>query len=54
MSELLKKYYLIDMGHKAKEACYELGVASTKEKDDALNLMADELVDAKKAIIAAN
>ena len=54
MSELLGKNYLIDMGQKAKEASYELGVASTKEKDDALNFMAEELINAKEEIIKAN
>lgn len=54
MSELLGKNYLIDMGQKAKEASYELGVASTKEKDDALIFMAEELINEKKAIIKAN
>lgn len=54
MSELLEKSYLIDMGQKAKEASYELGVASTKEKDDALNFMAEELINEKESIIKAN
>ena len=54
MSELLNKTYLVDLGQKAKEASYELGAASTKEKDEALNLMAEELINAKKDIIAAN
>jgi glutamate-5-semialdehyde dehydrogenase len=54
MSELLEKSYLIDMGQKAKEASYELGIASTKEKDHALNFMAEELINEKEAIIKAN
>ncbi|OOM76236.1 glutamate-5-semialdehyde dehydrogenase [Clostridium sp. BL-8] len=45
---------LIMMGQKAKNASYELGVASTKEKDDALIFMADELLKAKEEIIKAN
>ena len=54
MSELLAKNYLVDMGQKAKEASYELGVASTKEKDDALIFMAEELINEKEEIIKAN
>ncbi|WP_160692807.1 glutamate-5-semialdehyde dehydrogenase [Clostridium sp. C2-6-12] len=54
MSELLKKTYLIDLGQKAKEASYELGAASTKEKDEALRLMAEELINSKNDIIEAN
>lgn len=54
MSELLVKNYLVDMGRNAKEASYELGAASTKEKDDALILMAEELINSKKEIIKAN
>jgi glutamate-5-semialdehyde dehydrogenase len=45
---------LIIMGKSAKEASYELGVASTKEKDSALLFMAEELINAKKEIIEAN
>jgi len=45
---------LIIMGQSAKEASYELGVASTKEKDNALLFMAEELINAKKEIIEAN
>jgi len=45
---------LIIIGQKAKEASYELGVASTKEKDNALLFMAEELINAKKEIIEAN
>ena len=54
MSELLEKSYLVDMGQKAKEASYELGIASTKEKDDALIFMAEELINSKEEIIKAN
>ena len=54
MSELLQKSYLTDMGEKAKEASYELAVALTKEKDDALNFMAEELINEKESIIKAN
>jgi glutamate-5-semialdehyde dehydrogenase len=45
---------LIIMGQKAKEASYELGIASTKEKDNALIFMAEELIKAKEEIIKAN
>jgi glutamate-5-semialdehyde dehydrogenase len=45
---------LIIMGQIAKEASYELGIASTGEKDKALMLMAEELVSAKEEIIKAN
>ena len=45
---------LIIMGQSAKEASYELGVISTKEKDDALLFMAEEMINAKKEIIKAN
>lgn len=45
---------LVIMGQKAKNASYELGVASTKEKDDALIFMAEELLKAKEEIIKAN
>lgn len=45
---------LVMMGQKAKNASYELGVASTKEKDDALIFMAEELFKAKEEIIKAN
>lgn len=45
---------LVMMGQKAKNASYELGVASTKEKDDALIFMAEELLKAKEEIIKAN
>jgi glutamate-5-semialdehyde dehydrogenase len=45
---------LIMMGQKAKDASYELGIASTKEKDDALIFMADELLKAKEEVIKAN
>ena len=39
MSELITK------GQNAKEVSYELGVTSTKEKDDALLAMAEELLN---------
>ncbi|EKQ52439.1 MULTISPECIES: glutamate-5-semialdehyde dehydrogenase [unclassified Clostridium] len=42
------------MGQGAKEASYELSIASTKEKDNALMLMAEELINAKNDIIKAN
>ena len=42
------------MGQSAKEASYELSIASTKEKDNALMLMAEELINAKNDIIKAN
>ncbi|WP_026889719.1 glutamate-5-semialdehyde dehydrogenase [Clostridium beijerinckii] len=45
---------LIVMGQKAKEASYELGISSTKEKDNALIFMAEELIKAKEEIIKAN
>lgn len=45
---------LIIMGQSAKEASYELGISSTKEKDNALVFMAEELINAKKDIIEAN
>lgn len=48
MSELLIK------GQNSKEASYDLGVASTKEKDYALTLMAEELIKAKDEILKAN
>jgi len=45
---------LIIIGQKAKEASYELSIASTQEKDNALVLMAEELINAKNDIIKAN
>lgn len=48
MSELLIK------GRNAKEASYDLGVASTKEKDNALILMAEELMNQEYEILKAN
>lgn len=48
MSELLIK------GRNAKEASYDLGIASTKEKDNALILMAEELMNQEYEIIKAN
>ena len=41
MSELLL------IGKNAKEASYDLGILSTKEKDNALLLMAEELIRLK-------
>ncbi len=46
MSELLL------IGKNAKEASYDLGVLSTKEKDNALLLMAEELVRSKSELSA--
>ncbi|MBE6090228.1 MAG: glutamate-5-semialdehyde dehydrogenase [Clostridium beijerinckii] len=48
MSELIIK------GQNAKNASYDLGIASTKQKDDALMIMAEELIRAKGDIISAN
>ena len=45
---------LISMGQKAKEASYELGVASPGQKNEALTFMAEELIEAKDEIIKAN
>lgn len=45
---------LILMGQKAKEASYELGVASPGQKNEALTFMAEELIKAKEEIIKAN
>ena len=45
---------LISMGQKAKEASYELGVASPGQKNQALTFMAEELIKAKEEIIKAN
>ena len=45
---------LISMGQKAKEASYELGVASPSQKNEALTFMAEELIKAKEEIIKAN
>ena len=42
---------LISMGQKAKEASYELGIASAGQKNQALTFMAEELVKAKDEII---
>ena len=44
---------LISMGQKAKEASYELGVASPGQKNEALTFMAEELIKAKEEIIKA-
>lgn len=45
---------LITIGKYAKEASYELGALSTKEKDNALLLMAKELINSKTDILEAN
>ena len=45
---------LISMGQKAKEASYELGIASAGQKNEALTFMAEELIKAKDEIIKAN
>src|SRR5471030_2711718 len=45
---------LLIIGQNAKESSYELGIASTKEKDDALIFMAEELINSKGEIIRAN
>ena len=45
---------LILMGENAKEASYDLGILSTKEKDKALKLMAKEILNSKQEIIEAN
>ena len=45
---------LITIGKQAKEASYELGVLSTKEKDNALLLMAKVLINSKIEILEAN
>ncbi|WP_271814387.1 glutamate-5-semialdehyde dehydrogenase [Clostridium beijerinckii] len=45
---------LIIKGQNAKNASYDLGIASTKQKDDALMIMAEELIKAKGDIISAN
>lgn len=45
---------LISMGQKAKEASYELGVASPGQKNEVLTFMAEELIKAKEEIIKAN
>lgn len=48
MSELKIK------GQQAKEASYELGIESTKGKDEALTFMAEELINQKEEILKAN
>lgn len=45
---------LINIGLNAKEASYELGILSTIEKDKALLLMAEELINHKEYILEAN
>lgn len=46
--------YLEKIRQGAKAASYELGVASTKEKDEALLAMAQELINYTKEILEAN
>ncbi len=48
MSELIIK------GQRAKEVAYEIGIASTEEKDKALLAMAEELLNNKEEILRAN
>ena len=45
---------LLLIGKNAKEASYDLGVLSTKDKDNALLLMAEELINYKSEILKAN
>ena len=45
---------LLFIGKNAKEASYDLGVLSTKDKDNALLLMAEELINYKSEILKAN
>ena len=45
---------LILMGENAKKAAYDLSILSTKTKNNALALMAKELLDSKEEIIRAN
>ncbi|SCH40701.1 MULTISPECIES: glutamate-5-semialdehyde dehydrogenase [unclassified Romboutsia] len=45
---------LLVIGKSAKDASYELGVLSTKEKDNALTLMSEELINSKSEILDAN
>ena len=45
---------LILMGENAKKATYDLSILSTKRKNNALALMAKELLDSKEEIIRAN
>lgn len=45
---------LILMGENAKKATYDLSILSTKTKNNALALMAKELLDSKEEIIRAN
>ncbi len=45
---------LISMGQKAREASYELGIASTLQKNEALTFMAEELINAREEIKSAN
>ena len=45
---------LILMGENAKKAAYDLSILSTKTKNNALALMAKEILDSKEEIIRAN
>ncbi len=45
---------LLVIGKNAKDASYELGILSTKEKDNALILMSEELINSKSEILDAN
>ena len=45
---------LLLIGKNAKEASYDLGVLSTKDKDNALLLMAEELINYKSEILKSN
>jgi glutamate-5-semialdehyde dehydrogenase len=45
---------LNDLGRNAKEASYDLGIASTTEKNNALELMANALLRSKQQIINEN
>ena len=45
---------LLFIGKNAKEASYDLGILSTKDKDNALLLMAEELINYKSEILKAN
>lgn len=45
---------IVELGKNAKEASYDLGIASTTEKNNALELMAKALLNNKKEIINEN
>ncbi|WP_291650215.1 glutamate-5-semialdehyde dehydrogenase [Clostridium sp.] len=46
--------YLQELGFRAKEASYDLGIASTTEKNKALESMANALINNRNEIIKAN